>query len=76
MNNAAPSPGDTYASLLTDLKEKIRGARLKVAAVINQELVLLYWSIGRDILARQTVEGWERGSSIGLPQTFGATFRT
>jgi predicted nuclease of restriction endonuclease-like (RecB) superfamily len=25
---------------------------------VNRELILLYWSIGRDILARQTAEGW------------------
>jgi hypothetical protein len=25
---------------------------------VNAELVLLYWSLGRDILARQQKEGW------------------
>ncbi len=33
-------------------------ARLKAAVAVNRELILLYWSIGRDILARQTAEGW------------------
>jgi DUF1016 N-terminal domain len=25
---------------------------------VNQELILLYWSIGSDILVRQATEGW------------------
>jgi len=25
---------------------------------VNQELILLYWSIGQDILVRQATEGW------------------
>lgn len=52
------SEGDGYAHLLAELKERIRTARLKAAVAVNQELIGLYWSIGRDILARQTAEGW------------------
>jgi predicted nuclease of restriction endonuclease-like (RecB) superfamily/ribosomal protein S16 len=40
------------------LKERIRAARLRAAVAVNQELILLYWSIGRDILVRQATEGW------------------
>ena len=50
--------GDGYASLLAELKERIRKARLKAAVAVNEELILLYWSIGRDILDRQTAAGW------------------
>ena len=50
--------GDGYASLLAELKERIRTARLKAAVAVNEELILLYWSIGRDILDRQTTAGW------------------
>jgi predicted nuclease of restriction endonuclease-like (RecB) superfamily len=50
--------GDGYASLLAELKERIRTARLKAAVAVNEELILLYWSIGRDILDRQTAAGW------------------
>ncbi|MFQ6241859.1 DUF1016 N-terminal domain-containing protein [Sinorhizobium meliloti] len=52
------SDGDGYASLLAELKDRIRTARLKAAVAVNQELILLYWSIGREILARQVAEGW------------------
>lgn len=56
--SAFPPDGDGYASLLAELKERIRTARLKAAFAVNQELMLLYWSIGRDILDRQTAAGW------------------
>jgi hypothetical protein len=31
---------------------------VKAALAVNSELVLLYWRLGRDILARQKKEGW------------------
>ena len=52
------SQDDGYAALLSELKARIRSARLRAAMAVNQELILLYWSIGRDILARQSAEGW------------------
>ena len=42
-----------YDSLLQDLKDRIRTAQLRAALPVNRELVLLYWSVGRDILTRQ-----------------------
>jgi transposase InsO family protein len=47
-----------YASFLDGLKARIRAAQVKAALAVNAELVLLYWRIGRDILARQEREGW------------------
>ncbi|WP_068084032.1 PDDEXK nuclease domain-containing protein [Novosphingobium rosa] len=52
------SNASDYARLLTELKERIRAARLRAAVTVNRELVLLYWSLGRDILARQEEQGW------------------
>lgn len=52
-----PIPTD-YASLLSELKARVRSARLTAAVAVNRELVLLYWSIGRDVLDRQAREGW------------------
>lgn len=53
---AAEAPG--YAELLAALKERVATARVRAAMSVNRELVLVYWSIGRDILERQTAEGW------------------
>ena len=47
-----------YPEFLQDLKSRIRAAQVRAAFAVNRELVLLYWSIGKDILARQGVEGW------------------
>jgi predicted nuclease of restriction endonuclease-like (RecB) superfamily len=49
---------DGYQILLRELKERIRTARLQAALAVNQELILLYWGIGREIMERQAREGW------------------
>lgn len=51
-----------YAVWLDSLKEKIRNARLKAGLSVNRELILLYWRIGKEILARRETQGW--GSKI------------
>lgn len=47
-----------YEDLLRDLKERVRSVRVQAALAVNRELVLLYLSIGRDILERQDRLGW------------------
>jgi hypothetical protein len=47
-----------YSVLLEDLKRRIGEARQRASLAVNKELVLLYWSIGKQILARQQTEGW------------------
>jgi predicted nuclease of restriction endonuclease-like (RecB) superfamily len=47
-----------YDNFLNSLKERVRAARLRASLAVNRELVLLYWGIGRDILARQKEQGW------------------
>ena len=51
-------PPDGYADWLADLKGRIHTAQLRATLAVNRELVLLYWQIGRDILARQAKQGW------------------
>lgn len=52
-----PKVGD-YEGFLKDIKDRIQGARIRAALAVNQELVLLYWQIGKDILGRQQDQGW------------------
>jgi predicted nuclease of restriction endonuclease-like (RecB) superfamily len=47
-----------YDAFLSILKQRIRTAQVRAALAVNQELVLLYWQIGREILQRQQAEGW------------------
>lgn len=59
MNRANPNPlPAAYDTFLQELKDRIRLAQVRAALSVNRELVVLYWSIGRDILTRQKDEGW------------------
>jgi predicted nuclease of restriction endonuclease-like (RecB) superfamily len=51
-----PPPG--YAEWLAELKSRIHTAQQRATLAVNRELVLLYWQIGCDILARQAGQGW------------------
>ncbi len=51
-------PPEGYADWLADLKGRIHMAQQRATLAVNRELVLLYWRIGCDILARQTQQGW------------------
>ncbi len=50
-----------YPALLEDIKSRIRTAQIKASLSVNREMIGLYWSIGRDIVARQHLEGWGAG---------------
>ena len=47
-----------YQELLQELKERIRAAQVRAALAVNQELVVLYWTIGLDLSGRFRIEGW------------------
>lgn len=61
MEEIVTSP-QTYAALLASIKKRIQTAQVRASLAVNRELVLLYWGIGNEILARQGQEGW--GSKI------------
>ena len=50
-------PGD-YASLLAEVKQRVRSAQIRAAMAASAELLTLHWDIGRMILDRQKQEGW------------------
>ncbi len=63
MNDPILPPSSTpdiadYPTLLADLKSRVRSAQVRAATSANRELILLYWEIGRAILAAQEREGW------------------
>ena len=51
-----------YKEFLEDLKEKVKKAQLKAAISVNQELIKLYWDIGRSIVNIQKTDKW--GSKV------------
>ncbi len=44
---------DDYASLLAEVKERVRAAQYDALKAVNKELVALYWDIGRMTTERQ-----------------------
>jgi predicted nuclease of restriction endonuclease-like (RecB) superfamily len=68
------APPEGYADWLADLKARIHGAQQRAALAVNRELVLLYWQIGRDILARQAEQGWGAKVIERLSQDLRAAF--
>jgi predicted nuclease of restriction endonuclease-like (RecB) superfamily len=81
--STVPAPDDTVLplALVSDLRAFIDSARIRVAAGVNAEMVMLYWNIGNRI--RQDLLGEERaayGKSIvatvaqQLTQAYGAGF--
>lgn len=47
-----------YAHVISQLKEKIRLARLRVSFTVNKELIKVYWEIGFIILQQQKESVW------------------
>jgi len=49
---------ENYTAFLRSLKERIRQAQIRAALAVNNELIVLYWQMGREILSRQQQKGW------------------
>ncbi len=52
------TPPTGYLALLEEISSRISTSRVRAALGVSRELVLLYWSIGHEILLRQDREGW------------------
>jgi predicted nuclease of restriction endonuclease-like (RecB) superfamily len=57
MSSKAILPSD-YSEVLERIKTTVETAQIRTAVTINRELVMLYWSIGQEILHRQDSQGW------------------
>jgi len=54
-------PAQDYPGLLAEIKARIQSAQYTALRAVNQELIGLYWDIGRLIVERQQREGWGKG---------------
>lgn len=52
------SPPEGYMEWVKDIKERIRSTQQKAVLAANSAMITLYWQIGRDILERQSRQGW------------------
>ncbi len=48
----------SYADLLMGIKARVQTARIRAGLAVNQELIRLYWDIGKLVAERQNEEGW------------------
>ena len=49
-----------YSGLLSEIKQRIRSAQYAALKAVNQELVGLYWDIGRMIVMKNSNHGLEK----------------
>jgi len=47
-----------YKSFLEDIKERVRASQYEAFKVVNKELIMLYWDIGKRIVEKQEKLGW------------------
>ena len=52
----------------------VRSVQVRASFAVSRELVLLYWSIGREILVRQDAEGWGTKVIERLAKDLGVEF--
>lgn len=52
------SQNKSYQTFLVDVKTKIQQAQVKASVAVNQQLLFLYWEMGKMILERQQDAQW------------------
>lgn len=57
-----------YYRWIQDLKERYRRSQIKVATQVNREMLRFYWSLGRDIVARDAENVYGSGFYRNLSQ--------
>jgi predicted nuclease of restriction endonuclease-like (RecB) superfamily len=63
-----------YQAFLRSIKTRVQQAQLRAVVAVNKELILLYWYIGKEILARQHKERWGTGVIERLSTDLHAAF--
>lgn len=63
-----------YREFLEGMRSRIDAARMQAARVVNRELVMLYWDIGRTILEEQQTNGWGDGVVEQLSKDLGKRY--
>src|SRR5258706_5149360 len=53
---------EDYGQFFDRIKKDIQRSQIKAAIAVNQELILLYWRIGKELIKKIDREGW--GSKI------------
>jgi hypothetical protein len=62
-----------YASLLEEIKDRIRQSQTRAAFSANAEMIAMYWDIGRMIRQRQKEKACCKIAQYGCPDGKSAT---
>jgi predicted nuclease of restriction endonuclease-like (RecB) superfamily len=65
---------ENYGELLVAVKQRILTAQYEALKAVNQELIALYWDIGKLIVTRQQGETWGKSVVKNLSQDLQAEF--
>ncbi len=65
---------DAYLNFLQEVKQKILQAQTKSVSAVNQQLVILYWELGNDLLSKQKKLGWGAGVTTQLSKDLKIAF--
>ena len=63
-----------YGAFLQEIKTRIQQAQQRAMLAVNQELLMLYWHIGHEILRRQQEQKWGAGIINQLAHDLEAAF--
>lgn len=63
-----------YAQWIKELSERFRASQIKAAVSVNREMLRYYWSIGRDIVARDAENYYGSGFYKSLSDDLKAAF--
>jgi len=63
-----------YTALLVEVKQRIRSAQYEALRAVNEQLIGLYWDIGRLIVERQQGDSWGRSVVEQLARDLQAEF--
>lgn len=74
MKQPSNSHEQNYTAFLIDIKAKIRHARTQAARAVNQELIQLYWALGKSIAEKQEQLGWGKSVVEQLSKDLQETF--
>lgn len=50
-----------YRDWIREIKNRIQTGQIKAALAVNQELITLYWDLGKAIVEKQKVTNWGDG---------------
>mgnify|MGYP003392905978 CR=1 FL=1 len=64
----------SYAKFLEQIKTDIQGSQMRAALSVTQELIMLYWRIGKMLAEKIDTEGWGAKTIERIAKDLASTF--